>query len=485
VANKIVLLLAVDLITKFKQIFMKKLLLFLVMASFAVLGTACSSDDSESGSNKVLALFSDADEDGIVQGTTVEFTAMIEKGGDVVVIEEGVSFFVGSTEVKNPYTFNEVGEFKVVAKKKGYKESNTLIIKVIEGNIVGPGDKGKLIISVVGGVTEVEVGDNVKFDVKDQEGINVTTASIMLSDETHIGYSWTPPAAGTYKIFAFKYGYEKSEGIIVTVKDKVEKKLVLALEGNANELYVNERFRLMIKDGNGAAVANAILHKNGTPTAMTSVNGVFDVTLDAAGTYALKAVQEGVESNVVNVTVKKKETVANSFDFRGSNYSIAQSTLVFSGIDTIDEAGTEYAAFWQIEGAEVGGKIAIIMFYTPAYPAGGTSFSYERPTATNTTAYAAGVVQNTNVLAATNENVGFLFNAVPSSNMFVGAYNGSALNLGGSSFRMNFNGLTQYLDVTGLQGVRGVRTAEVGQGNPTIKVDRSMKVTKTLRVWSK
>lgn len=463
---------------------MKKLLLFLVVACFAALGVACSSDDSKDGGNKELALFSDADEDGIYQGTTVEFTAMIEEGGDVVAIEEGVSFYVGSTEVKNPYTFNEVGEFKVVAKKKGYKESNTLIIKVIEGNIVGPGDKGKLIISVVGGVTEVEVGELVKFEVKDAEGINITNAAIMLSDDTSIGYDWMPRDPGTYKVFAFKSGYEKSEGVIVTVKEKVKKTLVLALEGNPNELYVNERFRLTIKDGNGAAVANAILHKNGTPTAITSVNGVFNVTLDAAGTYALKAVQEGVESNVVNVTVKNKQTATNSFIFQGRTYSIAQSTLFFSGIEPVNQDRTVFAALWQLEAVEAGGKIAIVMFLTPATDNGNGNFSYQRPSPTNTVPYLAGVVQGENTLGFTEDDIEFAFSAATSNGLvYVGRYDAAAANMGGSPFGMNFNGSTNYVDDSG-QGIRGAVSTKAGQGYLSANAGRMMKA-KTLRALSR
>ncbi|WP_410878106.1 hypothetical protein [Myroides sp. DW712] len=464
---------------------MRKLLLFFMMASLAVLGTACSSDDSKGGSNKELALFSDADEDGIYQGTAVEFTVMAEANGDVVEVEEGVSFYVDGKEVTNPYTFTELGEFKVVAKKKGYKDSNTLIIKVVEGYIVGPEDKGKLTISVVGGVTEVEVDDEVKFEVKDEEGINITTASIELSDGLQVGYRWTPSAPGTYKAFAFKNGYEKSEGVIITVKEKVEKKLVLALEGNPNELYVNERFRLTIKDGQGAAVSNAILYKNEMPTAMTSVNGVFDVTLDAVGTYALKAVQEGVESNGVNVTVKQKQVVANSFSFLGRTYNIAQSTLFFSGIVAIDENETVFAASWQVEAAEAGGKIAIVMFLTAATHNGNGDFSYQRPGPTNTVPYLAGVVQGESTLGFAEDNIDFAFSATTSNGLvYVGRYDAAAADMGGAPFSMNFNGSTNFVNDSS-QGIRGAVSAKAGQGNLPVNAGRMVKKTNTLRALSR
>ncbi|WP_410878102.1 hypothetical protein [Myroides sp. DW712] len=197
---------------------MKKLLLFFMIASFVALGVACSSDDSNDGGNKRLALSSDANYDGIYPGTKVVFAVMGEEEDGLVWINSGVSYYVDGTEVGDSYTFNELGEFKVVAKKKGYRESNTLIIKVIEQI-----NKGKLVVSVVGGVTEIEYGGIANFEVKDEEGINITNATIVLSDDTYIGYIWAPSASGTYKIFAFKDEYERSEGLIVTVKERVNK----------------------------------------------------------------------------------------------------------------------------------------------------------------------------------------------------------------------------------------------------------------------
>ncbi|MGS4346237.1 hypothetical protein ACKUSY_11720 [Myroides odoratus] len=194
---------------------MRKLLLFFMMASVAVLGTACSSDDSNDEGNMRLALFSNANEDGVYQGTKVIFSVMAEEEGGLVGVSSGVSYYVDGTEVGDSYIFNELGEFKVVAKKKGYRESNMLIIKVIEQI-----NKGKLVVSVVGGETEVKYGDIVRFEVKDEEGINITNANIVLSDDTHIGYVWYPLASGTYKIFAYKDDYERSEGLILTVKER-------------------------------------------------------------------------------------------------------------------------------------------------------------------------------------------------------------------------------------------------------------------------
>lgn len=464
---------------------MKKLILFFIMASLAVLGTACSSDDSNGGGHKELALLSDANADGIVQGTTVEFTVMAGEGDDVVEVEEGVSFYVNETEVKNPYTFKELGEFKVVAKKNGYKESNTLIIKVIEGDIVGPGDKEKLVLSVVGGETEVEVGDLVTFEVKDKAGINVTDASIMLSDDTSIGYDWKPSDPGTYKIFAFKTGYEKSEGVVVTVKEKVEKTLVLALEEESSDLYIKEEFRLTIKDGDGVAVSDAILYKNGTATAITSSNGIFKVKIDVVGSYALKAVHEGVESNVIDVRVKDKQETPNSFTFQGSTYRITQSTLFFTGIEPLDEEETMFGAAWQVEATEAGGKIAIVMFYTPAYDNGNGDFTYLRPTATNTLAYLAGIVQNRVALAVTSENIAFVFGATTTnSTVYTGEYEGDAPTLGDAPFGINFNGATNFIDDSRAQGIRGVVSATARQGNRSLNAGRMVK-TKTLRALSR
>lgn len=71
----------------------------------------------------------------------------------MVEVKAGVSFYANDAEVKNPYTFNEIGEFNVVAKKSGYKDSNVWTIKVIEERVSR--DNKKLIIETVGGITSV------------------------------------------------------------------------------------------------------------------------------------------------------------------------------------------------------------------------------------------------------------------------------------------------------------------------------------------
>ena len=458
---------------------MKKLVLFFMMASLVVLGTACSSDDSKSGGQKVLALFSDADEGGIAQGTAVKFTVMAEEGEDVAEVKAGVSFYVNDTEVKNPYTFNEVGEFNVVAKKSGYKDSNVLTIKVVEGS-------KKLIIKTVSGLTDVGVGKKISFTVTDQEGISITNAGIYLTDGTQIEYDYVFKAVGNFKVIAKSEGYKDSDGLVITVKDKVAE-LIMTLDGEADELYADEVFKLNIKDRTGVAVSNALLYKNGTATAIKSENGVFEVAFDEEGTYKLHAIHEEDESNVVEVTLKAKRKASNSFTFNGRTFDVKNSTLFFKGIEPKDEAGTVFEAQWQLEAAEVadtGGRIAVIMFVTPAESLGEGSFTYERPNLNNAKAFMAGVVQHNNVLALTRENIGFSFGALLDDDVYVGTYRASAPSLGEGPFTLSYNGKTKYFDNSNTQAVRGV-TSVRSQGKPTIYVDRVQKTVKTLRSLSR
>ncbi len=154
---------------------MKKLLLFLMLSISITLITACSSDDNKSDtSEKQLIVFSDATGYFTEQGSSVTFTALVKENGDLVEIESGVSFYVDGIESENPYTFDRVGEFKVVANKKGYKESEPLIIKV-------KGQEAKTIeLTVVTNPNEIYVHENIDLRIKDGNGVPINGALLYL-----------------------------------------------------------------------------------------------------------------------------------------------------------------------------------------------------------------------------------------------------------------------------------------------------------------
>ena len=189
---------------------MKKLFMFLAVAGLATFGASCSSDDNKNDDPK--------QKDLVLSGKTEvkvdEAVTFTVKVGDKA--EAGTDLYVGGEKVSNPYTFTKVGEFKVQAKKKGFNDSNVLTVKVSDEDVIGP-DPKKLVLSVVGS-SEVNIGDNVVFAVKDAEGQNVTGVTIKTGTTT-VDNPWTPTEAGTFKFVASKEGFENSNEVSVTVKE--------------------------------------------------------------------------------------------------------------------------------------------------------------------------------------------------------------------------------------------------------------------------
>lgn len=154
---------------------MRKLLLFLMLSISVTLITACSSDDDKGGtSEKQLTIFSDATGYFTDKGASVTFTALVKEGEDLVEIESGVSFYVDGIESENPYTFDRAGEFKVIAKKKGYIESEPLIIRVKEEAVK------TLELTIVSDTNEIYVNGDINLRIKDGNGVPINGAELYL-----------------------------------------------------------------------------------------------------------------------------------------------------------------------------------------------------------------------------------------------------------------------------------------------------------------
>lgn len=191
---------------------MKKLFMFLAVAGLATFGASCSSDDSKNDDpvKKDLVLSGKTD---VKEGEAVTFTVKV---GDKA--ETGTELYVDGVKAANPHTFSKVGKYSVQAKKKDFNDSNVLTVNVTEKDIVGPEpepDPKTLVLSVVGG-NEAIVGQEVIFLVKDNEGNNVTGATIK-NGATTVANPWTPTEAGTVKFVASKEGYENSNEVSVVV----------------------------------------------------------------------------------------------------------------------------------------------------------------------------------------------------------------------------------------------------------------------------
>ncbi|WP_353119209.1 hypothetical protein [Myroides odoratus] len=211
--------------------------MFLAVAGLATFGASCSSSDDnggDGGQKKDLVLSGKTD---VKEGDAVTFTVKV---GDKA--EAGTDLYVAGEKVSNPYTFAKVGEFKVQAKKNGFNDSNVLTVKVSEKGGVTP-DPKTLVLSVVGG-TDVKVGDEVVFLVKDNEGATVTGATIKKGGTT-VASPWVPTEVGTFKFVASKDGYENSNEVSVVVAQNTIPENFVKVNGvhteitNLKRVYIN------------------------------------------------------------------------------------------------------------------------------------------------------------------------------------------------------------------------------------------------------
>lgn len=203
---------------------MKKLFMFLAVAGLATFGASCSSDDSSSkGGNggkdddtppvTAQQLVLSADKTAIKVGEAVKFT--VKAGKDVV---DADVYIQGTTDTKisNSHTFNEVGEFKVIAKKKDFKDSSVVTIKVTD--VDGP--QPELELTLTPSKTEAFVGELITFTAKDSNGANVTGFTVKQADGTAVPNGlFSATVAGTYKFVASKEGYTSSEEASVVIKE--------------------------------------------------------------------------------------------------------------------------------------------------------------------------------------------------------------------------------------------------------------------------
>jgi plastocyanin len=192
---------------------MKILFMFLAVAGLATFGVSCSSSDDSGngggggGDEKTLSLSADKKE--IKEGESVTFTVKV---GDKA--ESGAEFYIGSDKISNPHTFDTEGEYKVVAKKEGFKDSNVVTVKVTKEGDVTP-DPKTLVLKA--SPATVSVGETVNFTVQ-ADGQFIADATIKLNGET-VSNPWTATEVGTFKFKASKEGYEDSSEVTVTVNE--------------------------------------------------------------------------------------------------------------------------------------------------------------------------------------------------------------------------------------------------------------------------
>ncbi|SFI95320.1 hypothetical protein [Myroides guanonis] len=192
---------------------MKKLFMFLAVAGLATFGASCSSDDGGGTPPKTSQLLAKASPSTVEVNKAVTFSATSD--GKAV---DGVKFYDGSTELKNPHTFTAKGEYKIVAKKQGFTDSPAITVTVKD--VVVPGEQ-TLMLTVL--PSEVTLGSAVTFVVKEGSADVSTSAEIFVNNQKITGTSYTATAVGTYKVIAKKAGaIDSAEKTFTVVEGGVE-----------------------------------------------------------------------------------------------------------------------------------------------------------------------------------------------------------------------------------------------------------------------
>lgn len=318
---------------------MKKLFMFLAVAGLATFGASCSSDDNSDEPVKVEAgqLAVKADKTEINVGDSVKFSVTLD-GKE----EKGSELFIGDEQIYTPHKFEKAGEFEVVAKKKGAKDSAAVKITVKgEGEEV-PGDKKTLVLTP--DKLEVFVGGEVKFTVTDGEaavsGVKITQVggAALTSDV------WKADKVGTAKFVAEKEGYGKSNEVsVVVAEDKAPNKLVLTIV-NLNDLNEGTPISVEVKDQNGNLVENSVFHILKQEFVMKS--GRLNLTGAPAGSYEVYATFEELKSDVQTIVVKSggKPVVSGTFTYGDITEPVLEEYIGVSEIIELSDGSK--AARW-------------------------------------------------------------------------------------------------------------------------------------------
>ncbi len=257
----------------------------------------------------------------------------------------------------------------------------------------------------------------------------------------------------------------------VTPVKPVEKSLKLTVETAPADIIAGERFELSIKTADGTPITGAELQIDGENLNIQSdENGIFGLQ-GPAGEVAFTAEYDGVVSNEVIVVVNPAEVVPSegtgSFEFGGVTYESSESYVVFAGLGYLDANETQVGAYW-ITATISGAYEADVVFYTPATPSGTapngqTTYSYELPTATNTTGVSASVYQDGTqaAIGTTKDGVVMTFNATPneSGKAYMGKYSAISADINGSPFSVTFDGTSPYINGAAKSGAKGATTS--------------------------
>lgn len=194
--------------------------MFLAVAGLATFGASCSSDDNSDEPVKVQAgqLAVKADKTEIKEGESVKFSVTLD-GKE----EKGAELSSDGGKISPTHVFKEAGEYNVVAKKKGAKDSAAVKITVVKGEGEAPGEgevPGEVKTLVLSAdLLEVNVGGKVTFKVTDGKDAVKDVVITEVGGKAVANGVWTAAKPGIFKFVATKAGYEKSNEFSVEVLD--------------------------------------------------------------------------------------------------------------------------------------------------------------------------------------------------------------------------------------------------------------------------
>lgn len=212
---------------------------------------------------------------------------------------------------------------------------------------------------------EVFVGDVVNFSVSSGTEI-IKDAVIMEGDKNAVkDGKWTATSEGSFKFKATKTGYNPSNEVTVVVKKKVQK--VMILKASKTQVNAKENFELTVVDDKGVGIDGAELIFEGESTGyLSEEGGKWVISINGPGTYKMKAVLNGSESNEISITAVEAPLVkgVGSFKFDGKEYASEYGFTTLRGLFYADDTKTKIVTVWIEEVVAKDGSASAVIFYT-------------------------------------------------------------------------------------------------------------------------
>lgn len=187
---------------------MRKLFMFLTVATLATFGMACSSSDDSDGPADGIALVVNASKTTAEIGETVTFT-VIEGTDDVTAASD--IYINGTIAPDKKLTSTTEGEFKVVAKKAKAIDSEEIIVKF------GPKAVKKLVLTATPSTIDIDTETVFKVILNNTD---VTArATIKVEGIIVTGGKYRGTAVGSYIARASLAGSEDSNEVTIIVKE--------------------------------------------------------------------------------------------------------------------------------------------------------------------------------------------------------------------------------------------------------------------------